>query len=104
MQMKIADVFSYGSDRLTTQTQWHIQVTIGGQPADIFFLDAGNNAEYAEDLRITAPTPAAKEAIESWYEQGGDFTRLEAGDTVDLAPAATPAPAKPAPSAKGPRP
>lgn len=103
MQVKIADVFSYGSDRLTTQTQWHIQATIGGQPADIFYLDAGNNAEYAEDLRVTAPTAAVKDAIESWYEQGGDFTRLEAGDVIDLVPAAAPAPVTPAQPAKGPR-
>lgn len=104
MHMKIEDVFSYGSDRMTTQTQWHIQASINGQPVDIFYLDAGNNAEYKEDLRVTAPTQACKDAIEAWYEDGNDFTKLEPGDTVTLtkqAPAPTCA-VRPTPPA-GPR-
>ncbi len=105
MQMKITDVFSYGSDTLTTQTQWHIQASIDGQPIDIFYLDAGNNAEYAEDFGVSAPTAALKAAVEAWYERGDDLTRLEAGDVVSLTqePQARPTPPSATKRLAGPR-
>ncbi len=105
MQMKITDVFSYGSDTLTTQTQWHIQATIEGQPVDIFYLDQGNNAEYRETFSVSAPTAALKEAVEAWYERGDDITRLEAGDVVSLKeePQACPTPSPASKRPAGPR-
>ena len=108
MQMTITDVFSYGSDAGTSQTQWHIQAKVDGAQVDIYFLDSGNNAEYDRNtvFSVHGASPAQKAAIEAWYENEGDgILRAEPGDTVSLAVQTAQPPVPPAPNTRnaGPR-
>jgi hypothetical protein len=79
MKLNIKYARTYGSDRMTSQSEWHIAGNIDGSPVKIFYLDSGNNAEHDRktELSVTTKNPKHEVALLDWIDRKGEDVFME---------------------------
>jgi len=89
MKLNVKTIHYHGrTDKMTTQTEWHVTGDIDGDPVDFHYLDAGNNAEYDTEAGLSMTMAKQKKygrALLDWIERDESVLMdLRPGASVEL--------------------
>ncbi|MCE9508130.1 MAG: hypothetical protein K8R48_07450 [Alphaproteobacteria bacterium] len=89
MKLNVKTIHYHGrTDKITTQTEWHVTGDIDGDPVAFRYLDVGNNAEYDTEAGLSMTMEKQRKygrALLDWIERDESVLMdLKPGSSVEL--------------------